>query len=185
MTTQTMPVGDAPEAVAIIGMSGRFPGAGNLAEFWENLRAGRETISRFAPEEMEPASAREAALMRNPAYVPARGVLEGADTFDAAFFGILPNEAEVMDPQHRVFLECAWHALEDAGYDPGSPGRSVGVFAGMSNNSYFAAHVLGQLLAHGAPSAPDGASNAEKSGFVAKRTGSRASRIACIFSHTA
>jgi acyl transferase domain-containing protein len=143
MTTSTTPPADAPEAVAIIGMSGRFPGAGNLAEFWENLRAGRETISRFAADELEPASAREAALMRDPAYVPARGVLDGAETFDAAFFGILPNEAEVMDPQHRVFLECAWHALEDAGYDPGSQGRTVGVFAGMSNNSYFAAHVLG------------------------------------------
>ena len=85
---------------------------------------------------------REAALMRDPAYVPARGVLEGAETFDAAFFGILPNEAEVMDPQHRVFLECAWHALEDAGYDPASHGRTIGVFAGMSNNSYFAARTM-------------------------------------------
>ena len=143
MTPPTKPPADAPEAVAIIGLSGRFPGARNLAEFWENLRTGRETISRFAADELEPASAREAALMRDPAYVAARGVLDGAETFDAAFFGILPNEAEVMDPQHRVFLECAWHALEDAGYDPGSHGRTVGVFAGMSNNSYFAAHVLG------------------------------------------
>jgi len=143
MTTAFQQSMDAPEAVAIIGMSGRFPGAGNLSEFWENLCAGRETISRFGPDEMELASAREAAAMRDPAYVPARGVLEGAETFDAAFFGILPNEAEVMDPQHRVFLECAWHALEDAGYDPETPGRSVGVFAGMSNNSFFAAHVLG------------------------------------------
>ncbi len=143
MTTPTTPPADATEAVAIIGMSGRFPGARNLAEFWENLRTGRETISRFAVDELEPASAREAALMRDPAYVAARGVLDGAETFDAAFFGILPNEAEVMDPQHRVFLECAWHALEDAGYDPASHGHAVGVFAGMSNNSYFAAHVLG------------------------------------------
>ena len=134
---------DAPEVVAVIGMAGRFPGARNVAEFWENLLAGQETISRFAPAEMEAASAREAALMREPAYVPARGVLDGAETFDAAFFGILPNEAEVMDPQHRVFLECAWHALEDAGYDPETRGRSIGVFAGMSNNSFFAAHVLG------------------------------------------
>ena len=143
MTTSTTQSVDAPEAVAIIGMAGRFPGARNLTEFWENLSEGRETISRFAPTEMEPTSAREAALMREPAYVPARGVLDGAETFDAAFFGILPNEAEVMDPQHRVFLECAWHALEDAGYDPETRGRSIGVFAGMSNNSFFAAHVLG------------------------------------------
>jgi acyl transferase domain-containing protein/glutamate-1-semialdehyde aminotransferase len=143
MTTSTMQFADAPEAVAIIGMAGRFPGARNVAEFWENLVAGREMISRFTPAEMEAASAREAALMQERAYVPARGVIEGVESFDAAFFGILPNEAEVMDPQHRVFLECAWHALEDAGYDPETRGRSIGVFAGMSNNSFFAAHVLG------------------------------------------
>ena len=147
MTIPTTQSVDALEAVAIIGMAGRFPGARNLAEFWENLSRGRETISRFALAEMEPASAREAALMREPGYVPARGVLDGAETFDAAFFGILPNEAEVMDPQHRVFLECAWHALEDAGYDPETHGRPIGVFAGMSNNSFFAAHVLGHLEA--------------------------------------
>lgn len=143
MTDSRTQAAEAPEAVAIIGMAGRFPGARNVAEFWENLVAGRETISRFAPEEMEAGSPREAALMRDPAYVPARGVLEDAEAFDASFFGILPNEAEVMDPQHRVFLECAWHALEDAGYDPSGGGRNVGVFAGMSNNSFFAAHVLG------------------------------------------
>src|SRR5262245_22270996 len=109
---------DESQAVAIVGMAGRFPGARNLAEFWLNLAAGRETISRFSREELEPASPEEAALVRDPSYVPARGILDDAELFDASFFGILPKEAEVMDPQQRVFLESAWVALEDAGYDP-------------------------------------------------------------------
>src|SRR5262249_14729729 len=79
----------------------------------------------------------------DPSYVPARGILDDAELFDASFFGILPKEAEVMDPQQRVFLESAWAALEDAGYDPQAYRGSIGVFAGMSNNSYFLNHVHG------------------------------------------
>jgi acyl transferase domain-containing protein len=125
--------------VAIIGMAGRFPGARNVREFWQNLLAGKESISFFEPGELEPAPNEPAEIRNNPHYVPARGVLEGADTFDAAFFGINPREAELMDPQHRVFLETAWEAFEDAGHDPLAYAGPVGVFAGMANNTYFPA----------------------------------------------
>jgi amino acid adenylation domain-containing protein len=123
------------EVVAVIGMSGRFPGAGDVEEFWGNLRDGVESISHFSEEELRAAGVSQEVLS-STGYVKAKGVLDDVEGFDAAFFGINPNEAEVMDPQHRLFLECAWHALEDAGYDPaGCPGR-VGVYAGQSMNTY-------------------------------------------------
>ncbi len=130
---------DSLNGVAIIGMAGRFPGARNVREFWQNLVAGKETISFFEPGELEPAPNEPAGIRNDPHYVRARGVLEGAETFDAAFFGINPREAELMDPQHRVFLETAWEAFEDAGYDPLAYTGPVGVFAGMANNTYFPA----------------------------------------------
>src|SRR2546426_11298348 len=92
--------------VAIIGLAGRFPKAGNIQEFWRNLCKGEEAISFFSDEELAKAGAHIPRDNQN--YVKARGVLEGADLFDAGFFGINPREAEVMDPQHRIFLECAW-----------------------------------------------------------------------------
>ena len=121
--------------VAIIGMAGRFPGAENVREFWRNLVAGNETISFFDSGELEPLPS-EAEVRNDPHYVRARGVVAGAETFDAAFFGINPREAELMDPQQRVFLETAWTALEDAGYDPLASSGPVGVFAGSANNTY-------------------------------------------------
>ncbi|HKD82308.1 MAG TPA: aminotransferase class III-fold pyridoxal phosphate-dependent enzyme [Candidatus Angelobacter sp.] len=125
--------------VAIIGMAGRFPGARNVREFWENLVAGRESISFFDSGELEPAPNEPAGIRNDAHYVRARGVLEDAETFDAAFFGINPREAELMDPQQRVFLEVTWEAFEDAGYDPLACTVPVGVFAGMANNTYFPA----------------------------------------------
>ncbi len=123
------------DGVAIIGMAGRFPGARNVAEFWTNLRNGVESISHFRAEELEVPDA--ARLAQDPNYVRARSILTDADLFDADFFGIYPQEAKFLDPQHRVFLECCWEAVEDAGYDL-STGESVtGVFAGCSPNSYF------------------------------------------------
>jgi len=130
---------DLSKGVAIIGMAGRFPGAQNVQEFWQNLLAGKETISFFEPGELEPAPNEPAGARNDPHYVRARGVVDGAETFDAAFFGINPREAELMDPQHRVFLETVWEAFENAGYDPLAYTGPVGVFAGMANNTYFPA----------------------------------------------
>jgi acyl transferase domain-containing protein len=127
------------EGVAIVGMSGRFPGAGTVAQLWENLLAGKESISRFTWEELE---ARDpAALARDPAYVRARGVLEHVESFDAGFFGFTPREVEVMDPQHRIFLEICWEALEDAGWDPARFPGAIGVYAGQALPTYLFANL--------------------------------------------
>src|SRR2546421_9078880 len=123
------------EDVAIIGMAGRFPGAKNIDEFWCNLRDGVESISFLSDEELV-SSGVDPAVLSTPNYVKAGALLEDADLFDAAFFGFTPREAEAMDPQHRLFLECAWEALERAGYDPERTGGAVGVFAGAGPNSY-------------------------------------------------
>src|SRR6266542_1610318 len=104
------PMHRGPEGIAIIGMAGRFPKARNLNEFWQNLCGGREAISFFTDEELAAAGVTQTGDSR---YVKARGVLEDADLFDAAFFGLNPKEAEVLDPQHRLFLECACEALEN------------------------------------------------------------------------
>ncbi|MEV2240431.1 SDR family oxidoreductase [Micromonospora sp. NPDC049891] len=121
--------------VAIIGMAGRFPQAADVNAFWANLVTGQESISSFSVDELRAAGV-SPALASRPDYVRAKGVLDGADTFDAGFFGFSPREAELMDPQHRVLLECAWEAVESAGYDPQAfPGR-IGVFAGASMNTY-------------------------------------------------
>ena len=121
--------------VAIIGIAGRFPGARDPEEFWRNLQNGVESISRLADDELEVRNAAE--LARLPNYVRARGVIEGADQFDPEFFGMYPKEAAITDPQHRIFLECCWEALENAGYDPLAYPAPVGVFAGCSVNTYF------------------------------------------------
>jgi phthiocerol/phenolphthiocerol synthesis type-I polyketide synthase E len=121
--------------IAVIGMAGRFPGADHVAAFWQNLELGRETIATFSPDALRAAGVDER-LLADPAYVPAAGVLDGPDLFDAGFFGVAPQEAALLDPQRRIFLECAWQALEDAGYDPATCGRTVGVFAGESLNGY-------------------------------------------------
>src|SRR5258708_24851927 len=108
---------DSPEAIAIIGMSGRFPGAQNLAEFWQNLKNGVESISFFSRAELE-AAGREPALLNNPEFVNAGSVLDEIELFDASFFGFNPREAEIINPQQRIFLECASQSLEDATYAP-------------------------------------------------------------------
>src|ERR1700710_2098461 len=125
------------EGIAVIGLSGRFPGADSVEEFWENLVAGRESISLFSDAELVESGLDPAALRGQGQYVPARGVLKDADCFDAAFFGVHPKEAEVMDPQQRVFLEACWAALESAGYAPSRMPGAVGVFAGATFNTYY------------------------------------------------
>src|SRR5215475_14516268 len=117
--------------VAVIGMAGRFPKAATLDEFWRNLRDGVEGVSFFSDAELEAAGVAAAALA-DPAYVKAAAVLDDIEMFDAAFFGFTPREAEIMDPQQRLFLEHAWQALENAGYDAEGCAGRIGVFAGVS-----------------------------------------------------
>ena len=125
--------------VAVIGMSGRFPGADSIEEFWEMLKEGRETTSFFADSELDPSI--PASLRANPSYVKAKGIIKDPKGFDAAFFGIPPRQAELMDPQQRIFLEISWEAMENAGYAPSKYEGAVGVFAGVRFNSYYAHNV--------------------------------------------
>ncbi len=132
--------------IAIIGMAGRFPGADDVDQLWANLRDGVESIVRFSPDQLSAAGATPA-LTDLPGFVPAGAPLAGIDRFDAAFFGIPPREAALMDPQHRVFLECAWHALEHAGYDPSACPGLVGIYAGASLSTYLLCNLYrGQSL---------------------------------------
>ena len=121
--------------VAIVGMAGRFPGAPDLDSFWENLCRGVESITFFRPEELELPPEREE-LRHDPAYVRAAPMLDGAALFDAEFFATSAREAQATDPQHRLLLECAWEALEDAGYTPSGFRGLVGVYAGALLNDY-------------------------------------------------
>src|ERR1044071_6849850 len=121
--------------IAVVGMAGRFPKAKNLSEYWQNLLDGIEAVTHFSDEELRAASVDEAVLA-DPNYVKANAVLDGVELFDAPFFGFTPREAEIMDPQHRLFLEQAWEALESAGYNSEVYQGRVGVFAGLSANSY-------------------------------------------------
>ncbi|PTL75145.1 type I polyketide synthase [Vitiosangium sp. GDMCC 1.1324] len=121
--------------IAIIGMTGRFPGAKDLDAFWKNLCNGTESIRPLSDADLEKLGV-DPALRKDPHYVKASAALEGMELFDAGFFGFTPREAELMDPQHRVFLECAWEALERAGYTPDRYDGAIGVFAGASTNTY-------------------------------------------------
>ena len=123
------------EPIAIIGMAGRFPGANTVDEFWDNLKGGVESIRRLSEAELLAANV-PLEKIRDPRYVPVTASLDGVEMFDAEFFGVSPYEARITDPQHRLFLENAWAALEDAGYDPARTDRRIGVFAGARPNSY-------------------------------------------------
>src|SRR5947209_2869556 len=123
------------DGIAIVGMTGRFPQAPDLNQFWRNLQEGVEAVSFFSDAELQAAGIPEA-VRRNPNYVKAKAVLEGADLFDASFFDFSPREAELTDPQIRVFMECAWEALENAAYNPDNFSGLIGVYAGMSFSSY-------------------------------------------------
>ena len=133
---------DAAEGVAIVGMAGRFPGARCVEEFWTNLERGRDTISHFADEELEPSRLESPGIQTLPTYVKARGIVEDADKFDAAFFAVTPREASLIDPQQRLFLETAWSALESAGYDPERYAGSIGIWGGSGTNSYLMENLL-------------------------------------------
>ncbi|MDZ8262383.1 type I polyketide synthase [Nostoc sp. ChiQUE01b] len=121
--------------IAIIGMSGCFPKAQNIEQFWQNLRNGVESIHFFTDQELKDLGV-DSALLANPYYVKAEGVVEGIDLFDASFFGINPREAEIMDPGLRFFLEYAWTALENAGYSSEAYNKPIGVYAGIGFGGY-------------------------------------------------
>ncbi|MBL8520446.1 MAG: amino acid adenylation domain-containing protein [Betaproteobacteria bacterium] len=128
------------EPIAIIGMAGRFPGAANIEELWQNLVDEKDCITRFENNELDPSL--DPRLTGDPGYVRARGVLADVELFDAAFFGIPAREAEVLDPQQRLFLEICWECLETAGYVPNAAPGAVGVFAGTHTPGYLRHHVL-------------------------------------------
>ncbi|MEM9823762.1 MAG: beta-ketoacyl synthase N-terminal-like domain-containing protein, partial [Bacteroidota bacterium] len=127
--------------IAIIGMSGRFPGAKNIAAFWQNLKSGTDVSRTFTAEELK-VQGIDPNLLNHPDYVNRGMLLEDADCFDAHFFGYHPKEAMLMDPQHRIFLECAYAALEDAGYDSETYQGAIGIFGGVARNTYLINNVL-------------------------------------------
>ncbi len=127
-------------ALALVGMSGRFPGAQDVETFWRNIAGGVKAIRFFSDEELLTAGT-DPDLLRRPNYVKAGAIVEDIERFDASFFGFTPREAEVMDPQHRLFLECAWEALECAGYSPETYQDSIGVFAGSAISTYLLDHI--------------------------------------------
>ena len=130
-------------AIAIVGLAGRFPDAADLDAFWRNIREGVESLQDFSDEQLREAGV-DPALSAQPGYVKRGTVLQEAEHFDAAFFGLSPREAQVIDPQQRIFLECAWEALEHAGYAPGGIDVPVGVYAGASMNTYLFSQILRQ-----------------------------------------
>jgi amino acid adenylation domain-containing protein len=130
----------AGQDIAIIGMAGRFPGANTIDEFWQLLSEGKEATTFFTADEIDKSI--PANIKNDPYYVKARGIIDGADMFDAGFFGFNPRNAELMDPQQRVFLEIAWEVLEKTGYLPQKYSGLVGVFAGCGYNTYYNNNVL-------------------------------------------
>jgi acyl transferase domain-containing protein/thioesterase domain-containing protein len=128
-------------SIAVIALAGRFPGAADVEQFWHNLCEGIESIRTLTAEELAAAGVDPAALT-DPSYVKAGTVVEDADRFDAEFFGINAREAELIDPQHRMFLECAHRALESAGYDPARYPGLIGVYAGAGFGHYLAQNLL-------------------------------------------
>jgi acyl transferase domain-containing protein len=132
---------DEIERVAIVGMACRFPGAADVNEYWRNLRDGVESITAFGEEELLAHGVTPEAL-KAPGYVRARGVLANPEWFDASFFGFSPREAEIIDPQIRLFLENSWEALENAGYNSETYGGIIGIYGGMSAGQYILYNLL-------------------------------------------
>ena len=124
------------QGIAIVGMAGRFPGATDLDTFWDKLKNGVSSIVELSDDELNVPAADREKILNNPHFVRRAASVADADKFDAAFFGIYPKEAHVMDPQQRLFLECCWDAFENSGYEPTTYPGSVGVFAGCYMNTY-------------------------------------------------
>jgi len=157
----------APAGIAVVGMSCRFPGARDPDGFWRNLRGGVESISFFTEDELLAAGV-PPEQFRDPAYVRASGSLTDAYAFDAEFFGVSPRDAEGMDPQHRVFLECAWSALEDAGVDPSRFPGAIGVYAGSGTTGHMA-----RVMAQGGPGGLHTAAMGNAKDFLTTRASHR------------
>ncbi|NMO19733.1 non-ribosomal peptide synthetase, partial [Pyxidicoccus fallax] len=145
----TRPARELDSAIAIVGMSGRFPGARNLEEFWRNLCEGVESVSFFTDEELR-RSVLEPSQLDDPNYVRAGAVLDDVEFFDAEHFGLMPKQARLTDPQHRIFMECVWEAIEDAGYDPRRLEKQVGVYAGSIISNYLLFHLGSKVGREGA-----------------------------------
>jgi acyl transferase domain-containing protein/acyl carrier protein len=128
-------------AVAVIGMAGRFPGANSVAELWENLRNGVESVSPITLEEWAAELNVHPSFLEKPDQVPWRPRIDGVELFDASFFGYTPREAQILDPQQRLFLECSWEALESAGYDSERFPGVIGVAVGISQSTYLLHYV--------------------------------------------
>ena len=147
MTTENANVGASnelpPNAIAVIGMAGRFPGADSLTQFWDNLRHGEESITTLSEEALTAAGV-SAKTLADSAYVRRAAMLNGIDEFDAEYFGITPYTARMMDPQQRLFLQTSWHALEDSGYDPVTYDGTIGVFASSTSSGY----LMDNLMSH-------------------------------------
>ncbi|MES1204670.1 MAG: amino acid adenylation domain-containing protein [Pseudomonadota bacterium] len=137
------------DAVAVVGLAGRFPGAGDVATLWKNVRAGIASLTRFTDETLDASLPSD--LTSDPAYVRARGIVDGYDEFDAGFFGLTPREAILLEPAQRKLLEVAWEALEHAGYVPETIPGIAGVFAGAYGTSYMTRHLLSHTEFQGPP----------------------------------
>ena len=131
----------SPYNIAIVGMSCRFPKATSLEEFWQNLCNGKECLNTFEKDYLQSLNNNPKVLDDN--FVPVKGTIDNADMFDAHFFGFNPYDAKITDPQHRIFLECVWEALEHAGFAPNkNPDKKVSVFAGMADSTYLSRNIL-------------------------------------------
>ena len=130
-----------PNAIAVVGMAARLPGANTLSAFWDNLRRGEESIVTLAEDDLLAEGIPEKSLA-NPAYVRRAALVDGIDEFDADFFGFTPQVARSTDPQHRLFLQTAWHAIEDAGYDPANIEGSIGVYATSTTSGYLLHNIM-------------------------------------------
>src|SRR5687768_6808398 len=136
-------------------MACRFPGADTVDKFWEVLKAGQETTTFFSDEELIAAGV-DPTLLKDPRYVKARQILRDVELFDADHFKITSDEAEIMDPQQRHFLECSLEALERAGYDPDTYSGTIGVYAGVGLNTYLLNNLGERATARRAPWASTG-----------------------------
>ncbi len=136
------------DAIAIIGMACRFPDADSPDEFWSNLCAGKECVTRFTDEQLRKAGIAEETIRRHD-YVKAAAIIRDVDAFDNDFFGYSPKETMYIDPQHRIFLETAWHALEDAGYNPYNYPGAISVFGGTRMSTYYVNFMCGDLEEYG------------------------------------